>query len=198
MGRTCTRAFTVKAVQCIQARGGAGLRRRVEGRVRMMRTIGPVCTVLVWVLGGSVSIAAVTSAEFSGSVVRVLDGDTLEVRHAGVTARIRLQGIDCPEKRQAFGQRAKQAASGLVFGQRVTITAHGRDRYGRTVGTVILPDGTPLNDELVRQGWCWWYRKYAPENAVLERLETEARTAKRGVWTDPHPIPPWEWRKQRK
>ena len=110
--------------------------------------------------------------------------------------RIRLSGIDCPEKGQAFGNRAKQAASALVFGKDVILQTHGQDKYRRTLGDVILPDGTNLNQELVKDGWCWWYRKYAPGDTVLEGLEKEAREAKKGLWADPQPIPPWEWRKR--
>jgi endonuclease YncB( thermonuclease family) len=66
----------------------------------------------------------------------------------------------------------------------------GRDRYGRTVADVILPDGRNLNHELVKAGYAWWYRKYAPHDRELERLEEEARGAKRGLWSDPHAIPP--------
>lgn len=91
-----------------------------------------------------------------------LDGDTLEVLHNQHPERIRLSGIDCPEKSQAFGKRAKQAASELVYGKvKVTLQTHGKDKYTRTIGDVLLPDGTNLNQELVKQGWCWWYRKLA-------------------------------------
>ena len=138
------------------------------------------------------------AGEFTGQVVGVLDGDTLEVLNGHHTERIRLSGIDCPEKGQAFGQKAKQAASALVFGKEVTLQTHGKDKYQRTLADVILPDGTNVNQALVNDGWCWWYRKYAPGNAQLEKLEAEARGAQRGLWADPHPVPPWEWRKQRK
>jgi endonuclease YncB( thermonuclease family) len=140
-------------------------------------------------------IVSLAQADFSGTVVGVLDGDTIEVLHDGVAERIRLQGIDCPEKRQAFGQKAKQATSDLAFGKQVSIVTHGLDKYGRTIGDVIIPDGKKLNYELVRQGWCWWYRKYDPDNAELARLEADARKARIGLWTDPSPIPPWEWRR---
>lgn len=138
----------------------------------------------------------VSAAELTGSVVSVLDGDTIEVLHNNKADRIRLSGIDCPEKGQAFGQRAKQAASELVYGKEVTLQTHGHDKYQRTLADVILPDGTNLNQELVKQGWCWWYRKYAPGNTVLEGLEREAREARKGLWVDPQPVPPWEWRKR--
>ena len=138
--------------------------------------------------------SSVFAGEFTDSVTHVLDGDTIEVLNGHHAERIRLSGIDCPEKGQAFGNKAKQAAAALVFGKQVTLQTHGKDRYGRTLADVLLPDGTNLNHELVKDGWCWWYRKYAPGDTVLEKLETEAREAKKGLWADPHPVPPWEWR----
>ena len=75
---------------------------------------------------------------------------------------------------------------------------NGYDKYKRTLGDVLLPDGMNLNRELVKQGWCWWYRKYAPGDTVLEGLETEARTQHREVWAAESPMPPWEWRAQRR
>ena len=125
-----------------------------------------------------------------------MDGDTLEVLHDQHPERIRLSGIDCPEKGQAYGQKAKHAASDLAFGKDVTIQPHGHDKYKRTIGEVILPDGMSLNQKLVKQGWCWWYRKYAPGNTVLEGLEIEAREGRKGLWAGPQPVPPWEWRKR--
>lgn len=134
---------------------------------------------------------------FTGEVVGVLDGDTIEVLHNGKAQRIRLNGIDCPEKGQPFGNNAKQAISALVFAQYITLEFHGKDKYGRILADVLLADGTNVNQELVKEGWCWWYRKYAPEDTVLEGLETEAREAKRGLWADPEPVPPWDWRKHK-
>jgi endonuclease YncB( thermonuclease family) len=141
-----------------------------------------------------ISIVVATNA-CAGEVVRVLDGDTIEVLHNKHPERIRLSGIDCPEKGQAYGQKAKQAASAMVFGKQVTLQTHGKDKYRRTLADVLLRDGTNVNHELVREGWCWWYRKYAPNDVELEKLEAEARNTKRGLWTDPHPVTPWEWRK---
>jgi micrococcal nuclease len=137
------------------------------------------------------------SQDFSGKVVGVLDGDTIEVLHNKKPQRVRLYGIDCPEKGQAFGNRAKQATSELVFGRRVTIETHGHDKYTRTIGDVLLSDGTRVNRELVAEGWCWWYRKYAPEDVILAALEAAAQVAQKGLWVDPNPIPPWEFRRQR-
>jgi micrococcal nuclease len=96
------------------------------------------------------TISTALAAGFSGPVVSVLDGDTIEVLHNQHPERIRLSGIDCPEKGQAFGKRAKQAASKLVFDKEVTLQIHGHDKYGRTIADVLLPDGTNVNHTLVK------------------------------------------------
>jgi endonuclease YncB( thermonuclease family) len=79
----------------------------------------------------------------------------------------------------------------------VILQTHGHDKYGRTLAEVLLPDGMNLNQELVKQGWCWWNRKNAAGDSELEELEREAREAKKGLWIDPRPVPPWEWRRSR-
>jgi endonuclease YncB( thermonuclease family) len=89
------------------------------------------------------------------------------------------------------------SAGGAAFGKDVTIQTHGHDKYKRTLGDVLLPDGTSVNHALVKDGWCWWYRKYAPGDTVLEGLEAKAREEKKGLWADPQPVPPWEWRKRK-
>src|SRR6476646_2143034 len=88
------------------------------------------------------------AADFTAQVVGVLDGYTIEVLHNTRAERIRLNGIDCPEKGQAYGKKAKQAASTLVFGKQVTLQTHGLDKYGRTIADVHLPNGTNVNHEL--------------------------------------------------
>jgi micrococcal nuclease len=139
---------------------------------------------------------AAAVCEYQGEVVRIPDGDTIEVLHNQHPEHIRLSGIDCPEKGQAYGDKAKQAASTLVFGKQITLRTYGLDKYKRTLADVLLHDGTNVNHELVKDGWCWWYRKYAPLDTELERLEKDARDAKQGLWAEPHPAPPWEWRKR--
>jgi endonuclease YncB( thermonuclease family) len=84
----------------------------------------------------------------------------------------------------------------LVFGKDVFLDTHGQDKYRRTLADVFLRDGTHINHELVKDGWCWWYRKHTPGDTALEGLEKEARAAKKGLWADPRPVPPWEWRKR--
>ena len=136
-------------------------------------------------------------ADFSGLVVSVLDSDTIEVLHNDRPERIRLSGIDCPEKGQAYGMRAKQAASELVLGGEVTLQTYGHDKYGRALADVLLLDGTNVNHTLIKPGWCWWYQKYPPGNTELEGLEKEARESKKGLWVGPTHVPPWEWRKRK-
>jgi endonuclease YncB( thermonuclease family) len=89
----------------------------------------------------------------------------------------------------------KQAASEKVFGNEVTRQSLREDKYRRTLADVRLLDGTHVNHTLVKDGWCWWYRKYAPGDTVLDGLEKDARAAKKGLWIDPVQVPPWEWRK---
>ena len=137
-------------------------------------------------------------ADFSGRVVGVTDGDTIKVMHNGKAEKIRLHGIDCPERAQPFGTKAKQFTSAMVFGKAVTIQEHGQDMYGRTIGDVILPDGRVLNRELVAAGFACWYHPYAPHDSTLARLEEDARGKKRGLWADPNPVPPWCYRKRQK
>lgn len=135
---------------------------------------------------------------FTGQVVRVMDGDTIEILHNSKPERVRLNGIDCPENGQAHAKRAKQATSELVFGKDVAVRVYGKDKYGRTVAAVILPDGTNVNKALVKEGWCWWYRKYAAGDIELARAEADARKAKRGLWNEASPVPPWEFRKKKR
>ena len=141
-----------------------------------------------------VSWVSLTPAEqFSGKVVGVSDGDTITVLRNRTPIKVRLHGIDCPEIGQDFGSRAKAFTSELVFGRVVKVVPWDTDRYGRTVADVILADGRILNHELVRAGLAWWYRKYAPDIGTLAQLEAAARDAKRGLWSQPNPVPPWEW-----
>lgn len=133
------------------------------------------------------------NADFAGKVVGVSDGDTITVLKGTDEVKVRLDGIDAPEKAQPWGARAKQAASEGCFGKTVTVIEKDTDRYGRTIG-VIEVDGRNLNLALVRSGYAWWYRKYAGDNEELAEAETEARKAKRGLWQDATPVPPWDWR----
>ena len=129
----------------------------------------------------------------SSKVVSVKDGDTIVVLKGQEQITIRLEGIDCPESGQAFGNKAKQVCSDLCFDKTVTVKATGKDRYGRTLAHIILPDGNELNRELVREGYAWWYRKYSSDES-LGQLEADAKENKRGLWSDANPVAPWDWR----
>jgi micrococcal nuclease len=115
----------------------------------------------------------------------------------GASQRVRLAGIDCPESDQPYGAEATEAIKVLALNKDVTVSPFTTDRYGRTVADVTLQDGRSLTHELVKSGACWWYRKYAPRDVELKRLETEARTQRLGVWATESPLSPWEWRAQR-
>ncbi len=142
----------------------------------------------------AVTLPAFTDS-FAGKVVSVTDGDTIQVMHDGKAEKIRLHGVDCPESSQAFGTRAKQFTSEQVFGKYVTVDVKDTDRYGRTVADIITPDGTILNRELVKHGYAWWYKQYAPTDTILKSLQDDARNTKVGLWSDPSPIEPWNFRK---
>ena len=133
-------------------------------------------------------------ADFTGKVVGVTDGDTIKVMRDGRSVTIRLHGIDAPEKSQSFGSTAKRFVSNACFGQNVTVIEHDTDRYGRLVAELRLADGTNLNHAVVESGLAWWYRKYAPSDSGLESAEKNAKTARRGLWSQYNPSPPWEYR----
>jgi endonuclease YncB( thermonuclease family) len=153
------------------------------------------------VLVGLLVCASAAADTLSRRVVRVVDWDTVVLLIAGHDQeRIRLAGIDCPERKQVFGTRAKEALARLAAAKQVTVEWDKRDRYGRIVGKVIA-DGRDVNLVLVREGMCWWYRKYAHEQSgvdqsLYEDAEAKAREKRLGLWLDPRPVPPWEWRRE--
>lgn len=136
---------------------------------------------------------------WTGQVVSVTDGDTIKVLQDGRETKIRLYGVDTPEKKQAFGQKAKDFTVSMVAGKIVNIEQVDKDRYGRTVGFVTVA-GQSLNEELVKNGFAWVYRQYCRRGECSAWLaeESQARAARLGLWVDPSPIPPWEWRRTKK
>jgi len=143
---------------------------------------------------GAVLCACLPHADFSGEVVEVADGDVIGVQYLDARVWVRLHGVDCPDPGQPYGPRAKRIAADLAMGQTVKVEVVSRDEQGRFVGDVVMPGGTLLNETLVDLGACWWDRRAAPDDHRLEYLEEGARRAKRGLWTDPDPLPPWEYR----
>lgn len=133
-------------------------------------------------------------AELSGKVISIKDGDTIAILYNNKTLTIRLAHIDCPEKKQPYGQAAKQFLSDKCFGQTVTIHhQHEYDRSKRLIGEVITASGENLNKALVKAGLAWHYKKYSTDNSYAA-LEQEARKQRTGLWSEPNPIAPWEWR----
>jgi endonuclease YncB( thermonuclease family) len=132
----------------------------------------------------------------TGRVVHIADGDTITVLDDGKTQhRVRLGGIDAPEKGQAFGHTSRQHLADLVAGQRVDVEWYKRDRYGRIVGKV-LREGRDVCLEQVRAGMAWHFRKYAAEQSpedrkVYAKAEEQARASKAGLWSDVRAVPPW-------
>jgi endonuclease YncB( thermonuclease family) len=134
-------------------------------------------------------------AEYSARVVQIADGDTITILKADDTQEmICLAAIDAPERDQPYGTRAKDALALLIAGRPVKIEAAELDRDGRTVATVWMVDMN-VNTEMLRQGYAWVNRKYSQDHALLV-IEAEARAARRGLWADPDPVPPWEWRRR--
>ena len=130
----------------------------------------------------------------SGKVVKVVDGDTLELRVDGTTHVIRLDQIDAPEMGQPWGRRARQTLHRRVAGQQVVAEIAGVDRYKRLLATLLL-EGQNINRELVRSGDAWAYKQYLTDRSLLDD-EAAAREARMGLWRGADPIPPWEWRRR--
>lgn len=146
--------------------------------------------------------APASAANFSGEVIRILDGDTVDVLVNRQPVRVRLAQIDAPETRhgtrnpgQPFGERSRQSLASMVFRQNVIIEVEGADQYGRTIGT-IMEGNFNVNAEQVRRGMAWVYRHYSHDPALLQ-AEQQARAERRGLWADPNPVPPWDYRHSR-
>ena len=132
---------------------------------------------------------------WSGLVVGVSDGDRITVLQKGKGEKLRLYGTDAPEIGQAFGERAKQFTFDMVYGKTVTVETRGKDPYGRTIGVVTVK-GKSLNESLIKNGLAWIYQKYCKATFCEDWLNFEiiARYDKIGLWSEPEPIPPWEFR----
>jgi endonuclease YncB( thermonuclease family) len=138
---------------------------------------------------------------WSGEVVGITDGDTITVLNSETMKdmKIRLYGIDTPERGQAFSKKAKQFTSKLVYGKVVEVHRMDTDRYGRTVALVSV-DKQLLNKELVKAGLAWVYDRYCSEPICESwgNFQLRAKIDKRGLWADPNPIPPWEFRRKKR
>ena|ERR1035437_1189779 len=153
-----------------------------------------IITILVLVLACAVNAETIT-----GQVVSVADGDTIAVLDADkVQHKIRLAGIDAPEKKQAFGNRSKESLSDLVFDKTVNVETEKRDRYGRQIGKVLV-NGQDVNLVQVERGMAWFYRQYQREQSpndrkLYEAAEDAAKAGRRGLWRDTDRVAPWDFR----
>ena len=152
---------------------------------------------------------ATADADIHGKVVAVTDGDTIKILDENsVQHKIRLTGIDAPEKAQPFGTASRKYLASMVAGKQVRVEASGQDRYGRVLGKVwVQPLDCPgcgmtlnTNHAQILAGMAWWYRAYAKDQSLQDRgryesAVNEARKHKRGIWSEPDPIPPWVWRR---
>lgn len=140
-----------------------------------------------------------SAATITGLVVGVTDGDTITVLDNTKTQyKIRLAGIDAPEKKQPFGNVSKQSLSNMVYGKQVIVDWQKQDRYGRTVGKVLV-NGVNANLEQVKLGMAWYYKKYQNELVLDDRLDylhaqEGAEASKAGLWVDENPVAPWDFR----
>lgn len=149
------------------------------------------------------STAAAKTETITGRVVRVADGDTVTlVTRQNRKVRVRINGIDAPETRQAYGDRAKQTLRRMADGRQATVHAYKQDRYGRYVGKLMV-GSTDCAAVMLERGMAWYFRRYEEdvpktERKTYEQLEARARRAKRGLWSQTNPMAPWDWRKLNK
>ena len=139
---------------------------------------------------------ALNAQAFTGKVVSVADGDTITVLRDRTQVKVRLLEIDAPEKTQAFGTKSKESLSEMCFGKTAELADKGKDRYGRTLARVSC-DGVDANTEQVRRGMAWVYDRYVTDK-TLYAVQEKAKAERRGLWHDDKPVPPWEWRKDKR
>ena len=166
-----------------------------------MKSIGVVCGWIAFLSLASVLAIGAQSAcgavEIKGQVIVVRDGDTFDLKTGSRTkVRVRLAKIDAPEIMQASGPAARSNLEKLVMGQFVVVDELEPDRYGRTVGRVWR-QGLDVNGEQIRAGYAWAYPSFHPPKAYVD-WESEAKRSKRGLWADPYPLPPWDYRHSNK
>ena len=151
----------------------------------------------------SILTTTIKAETISGRVVGIADGDTLTLLDATNTQhKIRLAGIDSPEKSQPFGQHCKKSLSDLAYDRVATVETSKLDRYGRAIGKVWV-DSQDVNLEQIRRGCGWHYKKYQNEQILDDRLsysraEESARAGKIGLWAEQVPTSPWDWRQARR
>ena len=143
------------------------------------------------------SVTRPNAQEVTMTAVRIADGDTFEGRNGTGTYKIRLQGIDAPERGQDFSNKSKETLGALLKQGPLKVKLLKKDQYGRWLGDVYNADGAFVNERMVAEGMAWHFRKYSKDK-TLERLEKEAREARKGLWSLDNPVAPWDYRKSKK
>jgi len=141
----------------------------------------------------SVCVLAANAEEFDAKVIAVLDGDTLLVLRNGAKVKVRMANIDAPEKDQKFGMQSRDSLLEMVGKKQVRITSQAVDQYGRVVGLVSV-DGRNVNEEQMKRGMAWEYSHYHSDRGYIA-LQSAAQQARHGLWIQPSPQAPWQWRK---
>lgn len=161
----------------------------------MRITLHPLKSLIIATVSLLFAVSALAAAAVPVKLVGVSDGDTITVVMAGQQTKIRLYGIDAPEKTQDFGQVSTEAIKRLTTGKTITVQPYERDKYGRTVG-MVFADGVNVNEAQVKAGNAWVYQQYCNESfcAQWKAFEQEAMTSGIGLWKDASPTAPWEWR----
>jgi micrococcal nuclease len=164
-------------------------------RLRILPLLLILCVLLLPLLS-----SPALSQTITGRVVKVADGDTITILNSHKQkTKIRLYGIDTPESGQAYGIKAKKFTSSLVAGEIVSVKVYDTDRYGRSVG-VVFAGSTNVNQEVISNGYAWQYKKYCKASFCRDWsiLEDHAKTARIGLWSEAKPIPPWQYRKDKR
>jgi endonuclease YncB( thermonuclease family) len=144
-----------------------------------------------------VTSPSVSWADFMAKVVTVHEGDRLTIYHNGRSEMIYLKNVDCPEPKQPYGKQARRAAAAYIGGREIVVRGLQQDRQGRRRAEVLLLDGRNVEEELIKEGLAW----ARPETAGGRRLgeiEELARAERKGLWSEPNPVPPWKWRQKMK
>jgi len=145
--------------------------------------------------GKDLWLSPFNAPEHTGKVIKIVDGDTFDMLTKEKTSvRVRMNGIDCPERKQDFYQSAKNALAGYVFNKEVTLLITGRDRNKRIIATVYC-SGENINLAMIQNGYAWHYKKYSTDT-VYAKAEQQARLALKGLWRMDHPVAPWDFRKK--
>ena len=160
-----------------------------------MKIVLFICSLLVGYYTKNIAIEQVS---LSGKVIKIVDGDTYDILLDNLTTkRIRMEGIDAPERGMPFYKVAKDFLGSLCFGQVVTIEQTGTDKYGRTIAKTFLANGKELGLLMIEAGYAWHFKKYSSD-IKLANAEIEARNKRSGLWVDDSPVAPWDWRKRAK